>query len=262
MSLSSEKLARATGFRWIGDSDPDGRIDLWEDYDPECLYAMGADFAKGIQGKDFDAACLVNISVDPIRQVAEAAGHWGPSFERVLLAMGSYFGGAFILGERQEGLDRLRALLNDYGYGYLYYDRSEEARGRKITDKLGYWRGTNDIAIPKLRRAVREHRLIIRSPETLRQLRKVQYAPRTSIEPDDAMDKHLAIRLAGKGSPDLVMAAAYAWHGAGECAKFEKPPPRYRPGTLGDILQHSKLTGPPPETQSWRERRRQLRRGR
>lgn len=262
--MPAAELARITN--WAFDPTGDvgelgGRIEVWEEPDPECIYVAGADFALGIQGRDYDAAVFLNATVRPVRQVAELHGHWGPDFERLLFAAGMYYGQAFVLGERQFGLDRLRALLK-LGYGYMYYDRDEDSRGRKIKDKLGYWRGTNDICVPNLRRAIRRNELVLRSEALINQMGKVEYAPRTSSRPsEEAQDKDLGIKLSGGGSPDLVMACAYAWHAVGEREHYDPPAPRYKPGTAGDILGHDILNHPERgDRQGWRERRRQVRR--
>lgn len=245
--------------RWFFDAWGDlgeigGRIETWEHPEPEDEFVIGADFALGLQNSDFDTACVLKTNANPPRQVAELQGHWGPDFDRLLFATGVYYNEAFILGERQFGLDRLRSLLNDFGYGNLYYDRAEESRSRPLTDKLGYWRGTNDVCVPKLRRAIRHHELIVRSRTTIDQMRKLEYAPRTAAQVDNPQDKYFGIRLAGGGSPDLVMALAYAWHAVAEAPLFDRVVPRYRKGSLGDVLEHRKLYE--PEEEPSRRRRR------
>ena len=258
-TLSAERLSRVAGWQFdlMGDLEElGGRIEMWEDVDPEGLYVMGADFALGIEGRDYDTGTTLRVDVRPYRQVCEAQGHWGPAFERVLFAMGMYYNEAFLLGERQFGLDRLRALL-ELGYGWMYYDRDEEAKSRKIKDKLGYWRGTHDICVPNLRRAFLHHEIIVRSRPTIDQLRKLQYAPKsTGMDRDAAQDKDLGIKLSGGGSPDLVMDLAYAYHAAGERQHFPKPVPKYKPGSFGDVLKHSDLYEPDQrDRKGWRERR-------
>ena len=232
------RAAQAWAFDPFGESG--GRIEVYEEWDGFPV-VIGADFALGLENRDFDAAVAIRTDTQPMRQVAEAHGHWGPSFDRILYGMACYFGEAFILGERQVGLDRLRSLLQDFGYSRLYYDRREDTRARKITDKLGYWRGEGDVCIPNLRRAIRAGDVLFRSRALLDQLRRLQYAPQTSIDPDAALDKHLRIRLSGGGSPDLVMAAGYAYHAAGQVGYFDAPAPRFKPGSLGQILNHGDL---------------------
>lgn len=237
-----------------------GRIEVWEHPHPDHVYAAGSDFAYGIEGKDYDTCCVLDITVKPIRQVAEAHVHLGERFDRLLFAMVSYYNEAFLCGERQVGLWALRALLSEYGHTWLFYDRDEEAKGRKLTDKLGYWRGSmaGDVTIPNLRRALRAGEIALRSRPTIEQLSRLQYAPRrVGQDPSEAMDRDLGIKLKGGGSPDLVMALAYAWHAARELPKFPRPPRRYHPRSLGAILGHEVLDNPPePDMKSWRQRRR------
>lgn len=263
IDLNDLGLIGTWAFDPFGDTeDLGGTIELWEEPEPEGVYVIGADFALGLEGRDDDAGTVLRCDVTPVRQVCELCGTWGPSFDRILFATACFYNEAFILGERQVGLNVLRSILDALGYGHLYYDRSEEARSRKISDKLGYWRGEHDICIPNLRRALRAHKILIRSRPTLEQLRKLQYAPRrTSIEPIDALDRDLGIKLAGGGSPDRVMGLSYAWHAVAEAPKFEKPTPRFRKGSLGDILGHELLyRDPKREAGTWRQRREKRRR--
>lgn len=260
LRLPAEELARFSRFDFDPVPAEFGRVEVWEPPVPGDVYAIGADFALGLEGRDYDAACVVNTSVRPIRQVAECHVHLGEQFDRLLWPLIQFYNEAFLCGERQCGLAVMRSLLGTYGHAWMYYDRSEESRSRKITDKLGYWRGTGDICVPNLRRALYQHELVLRSRPTIDQLRRLQYAPKTAgMDPREAQDKHLGIRLKGGGSPDLVMACAYAWHGAREIPKFDRPARRYADRSLGAILGHDLLENPiDPKTagKTWRARRR------
>lgn len=235
---------RHRAFRFDALSDGDGRIEWWELPDPNGVYSIGADAAYGIAGRDYDAVCVLRVGRQPTMQVAEAHGHWGPRLDRVLYALGMMYNEALIVAERQVGLFALQSLYHTLGYRNLYGDRDESRPGRTAQKRLGYHRGADDVTLPKLRKAVIEQSLIIRSTATLDQMSQLQFRPRNSVPVEEALDADLKIRLATGGSPDLVMAAAYAWHGVGECQWVEPPPPRYQPNTAGDILGHAVLDGP------------------
>ena len=243
LDLPAETLALVPRFKFEEQGPADfGRIEIYEEPDPEGMYGIGADFALGLENRDWDTAVALRMDVTPVRQVAEVQVHLGEQFDRVLWPLIVYYNEGFLCGERQFGLGVMRSILNTYGHGWMYYDRDEETRSRRITDKLGYWRSTGDVCIPHLRRALMQQQIVIRSRELLRQLRNLQYAPKSNaIDSRDALDKHMGIKLKGGGSPDLVMALAYAWHGCEECPKFERPVRRYAPGSLGEILGHELL---------------------
>lgn len=254
-TMRPEDLARVQRFGFDPVPASYGRIEIWEPPQPQRQYVAGADFALGLEGRDYDAAIVLDISATPARQVAEAHVHLGERFDRVLFALLTHYNDAFLVGERQVGLPILRSLLFTYGYGHMYYDRDEASRSRSMGDKLGYWRSTGDVCIPNLRRALAQQQIIVRSSTTIEQLGRLQYAPKTGgIDPREAMDRHMGIRLRGGGSPDLVMALGYAWHAAGEVPKFDNPKRKYAPRSLGDVLGHALIDAPPPE-QGWKARR-------
>jgi hypothetical protein len=113
----------------------------------------------------------------------------------------------------------------------VYYRRDEEKAGRPRMDSLGHPRIFDDITLRNLRRAVIDRELVIRSTWLLDQMARLQFfAP--GEEPgvnDRARDEKLKIRLPGGGSPDLVMALAYAWLGVSEVVHFTPPKPRFVP---------------------------------
>lgn len=266
LSFTPQQLAAIVAFDFdpglAAPSDPEvGRLEMWEPPVPGDLYVVGSDFAKGLVGRDFDAAIVLNASCNPVRQVFEAHGHWGPElYDKVLYCILRFYD-AFLCGERQEGLTVMRRLLSDFGYAWMYYDRREESRSRRLTDKLGYWKPTGDVTLPNLRRAVRSDEIIIRSRLTRDQMDRLQYKPKTTVEPSEAQDKHMEIALAGGGSPDLVIAAALAWHATGEVAHFDKPAaPKIIPGSNADILGHDELFFDPDPHQLPRSGRREQRR--
>lgn len=245
LTMPADLLAKVSRFKFEPVPAQFGRIEIYERPHKDHIYSVGADFALGLEGRDFDAACVLDLSVSPIRQVAEVHVHLGEAFDRLLYPLLTYYNEAFLCGERQFGLAVMRSLLNTYGHAWMYYDRSEESRSRRMTDKLGYWRGTGDVCIPNLRRALAQKEIVIRSKTLLGQLRGLQYAAKsTGMDNSDVQDKHLGIRLKGGGSPDLVMGLGYAWHGARECPKYDRPGLRYAQGTLGHILGHEILDNP------------------
>lgn len=233
-----------------------GRVEIYEHPQPGHLYALGSDHALGLQGKDYDTFVVLDVTVRPVREVAEAHVHLGQQFDRLLYAACVYYNEGFLCGERQFGLPVLRSVL-ELGHTWLYYERDEDARSRPLTDTLGYWRGTADICIPNLRRALKNRELVIRSRTLLEQLSRLQFTPRRKgQDPDSALDADLVMKLKGGGSPDLVMALAYAWNAARNMPRFERPERRYPERSLGTILQHHILDETETETPRRRRKRR------
>lgn len=245
LHLRPDQLAQAAGFDFIaGETLPGVRLTIYEHPIPGNTYVLGADFALGIVGRDKDTAEVLDNTGKRKVQVAELEGTLGERADKLIYALAVYFNGAFVVGERQFGLPSLRRLLREFGYGWLYYERDEKKRARPVTDKLGYFKTGNwstDPMLRSLRSGIREDRIEIRSKALLAQLSRLQYAPKTSIQPEDALDADMAVKLAGGGSPDLVMALGYAWLGCNEVVHFPDPKPRFRPGSMGDILGHADM---------------------
>lgn len=233
-------------FEFIADlNTEDGRVEMYEAPQPRQQYVLGLDFALGIPGRDWDTGCIFRRTKQPpYPQVFEMQGHWGPDFDRLIYAAATFYNGAFVLGEANNtGNSVLRRLYDDYAYHFLYGDRDETKKGRKNLGRLGCWKGTGAIVLPKFRRAVRDLAVLIRSRPLLQQMRKIQYKAKSSVEPQAATDDDLRVKVAGGGSPDLVMAAAYAYHAIEEVGYFEEPEPVAPPGSLGDVLGHNEDQG-------------------
>lgn len=244
LDLRADELIRSIGWEMIEEQHPGLRISIYEEPHPAKLYAIGADFGLGMDHSDKDTACVMHDDGTRRFQVAEVEGTLGEYADKVLYGLAMFYGGAFILGERQVGLPSLRRLLRDFGYGWLFYERDESKRNRPVSDKLGYFKKgnwTNDPALRALRLAIRQGDIAVRSKQLIDQLSKLQFKARTSIEPEDALDEDMKVKLAGGGSPDLVMACAYANHACDEVDHFPVIAPTYPEGSLGDILGHDEV---------------------
>jgi hypothetical protein len=212
-----------------------GRFEVWEPPVANALYVIGGDCAYGIEGRDYDAAFILRKGDGKSRQVAELHGHWGETFDRVLYAAAKFYAGedegAFIVLERQVGLPILRRLWNDFGHTHLYFERDQVKAGKPRMDALGHPRVYDDFTLRALRRAVLDQEIVIRSSALLAQMRKLEFYAKGE-EPgvgDRARDEKLQIRLPGGGSPDMVMAAAYAWLGNNEVVHFDRPKRKFVP---------------------------------
>lgn len=233
----------------------DGRVTIWEEPQPGGVYVIGGDCAKGMEGGDFDAAAIFIKpgQRDPVgtkcRQVGVLHGHWGERFDRLIYAAAMIYNGAFILLERQEGLSIMRRLWDDYGYTYIYYQRDPAQPNRKVRDALGHARIHNDFTIRNLQIALINGEIELRDRDTLDQMRRLEwYKP--GEEPgvkDRPSDAELKMRLPGGGSPDLVMATAYAWLALDEVFKYDKPEDLFPKGSLGDIFGYGKTFAKPTE---------------
>lgn len=244
LDLRADELLEAVGFELLDEQHPGLRISIYEEPRPGVRYCAGADFALGIAGRDKDTICVLDNTEAVKYQVAEVEGTLGEYADKVLWGILMFYNGAFLMGERQFGLPSLRRLLRDFGYGYQYYDRDEAKKNRPATDKLGYYkRGnwTTDPALRALRRSILQDDIEVRSAECISQLSKLQFKARTSIEPEDSLDEDMQVKLAGGGSPDLVMALAYANHACSEVDNFPEQTIEYPAGSAGDILGHSEV---------------------
>jgi hypothetical protein len=186
-----------------------GRIEIWEEFKPGKTYVVGADFALGMEGRDYDAAVVMVKGDGKPRQVAELHGHWGETFDRLLYAVLTYYGQAFFLGERQVGLPVMRRLWTDYEYRYLYFERDESKATRPYMDKLGHPRVYDDFTLRNLRRDLITGSYEIRSRTLWDQMRNLQFYAKGE-EPgksDRQRDEALRVRLPGGGSPDLCFVA-------------------------------------------------------
>lgn len=233
-------------FRFTPVAHPKGTLRVWERPIFDHTYVCGADFAYGIEGRDYDAAIVLDITERPYRQVAELYGHWGELFDRPLFAMLRWYNDAFLMGERQVGLPTLRRLYREYEFRRLYYQRDESAKSSPVTDKLGWPRAGNDITTREFRRGVIERGVVLRSRRLVNQMRRtVWYSPREIQQrAERSRDELLQLKLQGGGSPDLVIAAMYAYYGAAfEVQHFPKPREPYAEDTLGAILGHNEREG-------------------
>ena len=246
-------------FRFVELPEQNCRITVWEEPVKEHQYGLGFDAAYGILGRDCDALCILDKSVHPARQVCEVQGWLGERFTPVVYAAARYYNNAFIVGERQVGLVTLRRLYDVHprglGYRYLYYDKDETKRSRPVGDKLGHHRTHDDVTMRNLRLAVRRREIELRSELLLDQMSRLQFRDSLRDQDERAEDEKLKVKLAGGGSPDLVMGLCYSLHAIREMGKFEflDDKPKYAPDTLGAIFKHEEfemgLTG--KEDTSW-----------
>lgn len=250
LDLRPDQLLEAIEFILEPDPIHGVRVSIYERPRPGVQYVIGADFALGIVGRDKDAFCVLDNTAARKVQVAEVEATLGEQADKLLFALAMYYNAGFIIGERQFGLPSLRRLLKEFAYGWLYYERDEAKRTRPVSDKLGYWKAgnwTSDPALRALRVAIRQGDIEIRSRPLVDQLSKLQFKARTSIEPEEAHDADMQVKLAGGGSPDLVMALAYAYHGCHEVDNFPQIAPRFAYGSAGDILDHAAVFGDEPQ---------------
>ena len=249
----------ALGHRWAGVTDQEfftfhegmgverGRITIFEDpiEDEADNYVLGADFAAGLVGKDYDAAIVARKTSDgQLLQVAEAVGHWGDIFfAETIYALACWYYEALVCGERQFGLPTLRRLFDEMGYTHMMLQRRTQTRNERISDLLGHHKSAGDTTIPNLRLAIKRRDFQLVSRETIRQLVRYQFKPRVkSAMIDEVTDSSLLVTGCPEGEhDDLVLAANYANHGARELIHYTKPARRYREGTFGDVFQVDKV---------------------
>ena len=223
-----------------------GRVTIFEEPEVESTYVAGADFAAGLVGRDYDALLIGRKTPEgQLVQVAEAQGWWGDAqFADIIYALCVWYYNAFLVGERQFGLPTLRRLFDEYRYAAVYKGRSEQSRSRRPSDNLGHHRSANDTIIPNLRSALCRGDIIIRSEDTLAELRQYQYQPKfkgPSVDVD-MLRSHEMVTSAPPGMhDDMVLACGYMWHAAREVGRFSMPEASYAPGTYGEIFQNRRV---------------------
>lgn len=233
-------------FQWLPEMEVDrGRITIFEPPDPEQMdnYVMGADFAAGLEDKDYDAAIVGLKTADgQVRQVAEAHGHWGDVFfAEVLYKLGMLYYEAFLCGERQFGLPTMRRMYDEMGYVFMYFQRREEDRTRRHSDLLGHHRGAGDMIIPNHKLAIKRQDFVLVSDAAIREHKRYQYQSKVKTELiDDVTRSDRLITAAPIGeNDDLVMAGAYTMHAAREIIHYVRPKRDYAPGSFGDVFKVS-----------------------
>lgn len=230
----------------------DARLSIYEAPKPGSLYVSGGDFAYGIDGRDYDTLVISNKSVTPVEQVAELEGRWGAErFDRLVYCMLRYFNSAFMVGERQVGLPVLRSLINNFEYGYLYFERNEATKGRRRLDVLGHHKSAGDVTMPQFIRAVHDKQFIPRSERLLHQIKVFQWRPKgkEKEKTEDMRDKDLSMGAPSGEFDDLVNAGAYMWKGILEVHNFEDQKPVFPTGTAGDVLGMADALQLKPKTQ-------------
>lgn len=232
-------------FDWSEVTDSSGRISCGDVPDWPCGFGMDA--AYGIEGRDYDAVVILDpqpTAQGRYRQVGELHGHWGTRFPKILYAALRFWNDGFLVGERQIGHFCLDSLWNEYGYRNIYRERNKNQPSHPMALNLGHPRTQDDMMMRRLRQAVIDDRLDLRSETLIDQLGRCQfYSPHEKTTEERVGDEALKIKLTGGGSPDLVMALAYALAAVSEMPMTERKRKPYAPDTLGAILGHNEEEG-------------------
>lgn len=224
MKLEPETLKLCRRFELDTAADPAGRVTLYKEPEPGHVYTLGLDTAMGIEGRDFDAICLLDASTTPVEQVAEAHGHWGiDTVDRLVYAFHRMYNRAFCVIEANNGgLTVARRLWSAYACRHIYRRRKEDSAHRKIMDSLGYHRSADHATLWALKQALKDGKIIVRSQALIDQMTRYEWHSTKDEEGSPKVaDRELKLRLRPGGttegkSPDLIRALEYAWHGVCE----------------------------------------------
>lgn len=229
-------------------------------------YSVGVDWALGLVGRDMDAACVIDVDTDPPEQVAQLVGHWGERFDRVIYGVCMYYGRSFLVGEANSvGLGRLQRIYHDLKYKWVFFENrgGDRKKLRRRSDNLGAYRSQParlDPIISAYRRVVIDQGIDLRDEQLIQQMMKLQWAIKSeSVENDEATDSDMVMKLAGGGSPDLVIAAALAYWGLLNMPLYKEPSDAvetFEHGTAGDILDHNDAFADDDEDEPIRSRSR------
>lgn len=182
-------------------------------------YVIGADFALGVEGGDFDAACVLDLThyleTGQDYQVAELSCRMGVSFYKPLYALCRMYNNAFLLGEQQGGgLSVMRMMWDELHYRHIYthVDPNKAMPEQSSNPRLGWPAQEDDITVHNLRLAVAEDKIDLFSMPLLEQMSSLQYVAPKTTDYRRQGDNKLQIKVPGGGSPDLMRACAYALH--------------------------------------------------
>jgi len=246
--LLRRRVGGRTGTHYVewnaGGEYEGGYMAVWEKPQVDATYVIGADFAAGLVGRDFDCCVVCKKNENgTLEQVAEARGWWGDAtFSEILYSFGVWYFNAFICGERQFGLPTLRRLYDERHYAYIYRGRLESTRSRRPSDLLGHHRSSGDTIIPNLRSGLERGHIVLKSAELMEELRQYQYRPRSAgIDAETANSDQLVTSAPSGMHDDMVMALAYSWHAAREVSRFQMPSVEYSPGTYGAIFDNHRV---------------------
>lgn len=245
LTLRPDEIVSLKSFELVEERDPRFTVRIYEKPKPGRIYAAGIDTALGITGKDRDTMIIMDRETWPYRVVAVVIAHLGESFHKIVYAMCRYYkSNVFLMVERASmGLATLRTLRDLYGYTWMYYERVLDDVSKEPTNRLGYakTKGASDPIVVSLRQAITQREILIPDEEIIDELSRCQFKARDSMERDESLDADMKIKLARGGSPDLMMALAYANYAVREVARFPQPEPVYKPGTLGKVLDHDEI---------------------
>ena len=153
-----------------------GRLYIWEMPEEGETYYIGADVAHGHKGGDFSAAPIIRIGHpgEPDVQVAEWHGWISPTpFGCVLAALGYFYNEAQIAVECNDvGILTDQVLFRELDYPNVFRWKHYDKIKNFQSDFLGWYTNskTRDMIIAKLREAIDDHTLVIRSTETIEEL--------------------------------------------------------------------------------------------
>lgn len=176
-----------------------GPLVVWEPPETGHLYIIGADCAQGVEGGDYNAACVIDAITR--RQVAEfhaLCDH--DDYSKALVAMASWYNGAMLAIEKNgSGLNVLAKCA--WMYGNLFHTESWDEETQTRTKKAG-WLTTDQtkrLIMHEMQTALRTAELTIRSGPLLEEM---MYYQRDLLGRFEASEgKH----------DDRVMASAIAW---------------------------------------------------
>lgn len=149
-----------------------GNLKIWKQPERDKKYIIPADVAEGLEGGNFSAAHVIDLS--NLEQVSVWHGLEEPyQFGRILFNLGEFYNSALLIPERNNNgistIDYLRA----NNYPNIFQMMKLEGYDRDDTERLGWVTNlsTRPLIIDALKEAVRSNSLILHDPETLAEMR-------------------------------------------------------------------------------------------
>lgn len=233
----------------------DGRLVIWKHPIDNMTYSFGIDCALGIASESTDFDYVVGLDSFG-EQVCEFEGRLGGArLKPVLKSLVDYYeqpaeARVFNVFEATaHSTDLMRAMFDD-GY-WLYYDRDETKKSRRMSDKLGHSPRHDDITISKTRAALAPHdaegkllpsKLVIHSSRLLEQLEQYSFLLSSSRkDPAEARDDDYVLGAASGFHDDGTRALCLAYCGLLWLPQYVPPPKPVNPHSFASVLRHEQV---------------------
>lgn len=167
---------------WVADER--GKLALWFDPGanavppPDRSFIIGCDVAAGTGASNSVAKVYDRASGEQVGEYVDP--HIAPeSFATLMKAACEWFHNAFLIWEANGHGEAFGNRILELGYRNIYYRQDEDRRGKKTSDRPGWYstRKTKRILLTEYRFALEQGKIIERSTDTLDELEEYIHGP-------------------------------------------------------------------------------------